>query len=183
MGWVRLRIRNSIEGAEIKIRYAELIRSSGKLDIRNLRRAENTDVFILRGDEEFVESRFTYHGFRYAEIEGYPGVPSLDDVEAVVIQADLEPSGSFACSDPIANDIHRITLWSLRGNLNNGVQTGCPQKDERMGWLGDAWLSSEAAILNFKMLRYYEKFILDIIDSQREDGAISDVVPPIGRDI
>jgi alpha-L-rhamnosidase len=178
VGWVRLRINSPLRGAMIRIRYSELIGPSGELDRRNLRGAEAEDIFILRGDEHFVEPRFTYHGFRYVEIQGYPGTLSIDDVEALVVYADLERVGSFVCNDHVANDIHRLSLWSFKGNLNNGVITDCPQRDERMGWLGDAWLSAEAIALNFDVLRYYEKFILDIMDSQRDDGSISDVAPP-----
>ncbi|MEZ0289484.1 MAG: family 78 glycoside hydrolase catalytic domain, partial [Sulfolobales archaeon] len=178
VGWVRVRVRG-FEGAEVRIRYAETIERDGSLNTKNLRGAEATDIFILRGGlEEVLEPRFTFHGFRYVEISGPIAPPSLDDVEALVVGADLEPTGSFVCSNKLINNIHRLVIWSLKGNLANGVQTDCPQRDERMGWLGDAWLSSDSAILNFNMIRYYEKIVEDIIDSQREDGSIPDVVPP-----
>ncbi|ACP36462.1 alpha-L-rhamnosidase [Sulfolobus islandicus L.S.2.15] len=178
-GWVRVKVKGGIEGSEIRVRYAELLNPDGTLNTLDLRGAESTDVFILRGEEvEILEPRFTFHGFRYVEITGYPGTPSMDDVEAEVIHADLEPIGSFVSSNNLLNSIHRITLWSLKGNLMNGVETDCPQRDERVGWLGDAWLSSDSAVLNFNMIRYYEKFIKDIIESQKGDGSISDVAPP-----
>jgi alpha-L-rhamnosidase len=180
-GWVRLRVRGS-PGAEVRIRYAEILNTDGTINTKNLRGAEATDVFILRGDGvETLEPRFTYHGFRYAEVStasGYIAPPSLDDVEALVVHADLESIGSIVTSNKLVNDIHRIVMWSLKGNLMNGVQTDCPQRDERMGWLGDAWLSSDSAMLNFNMVRYYEKIMQDIIDSQKEDGSIPDTVPP-----
>ncbi|MCS7112010.1 MAG: family 78 glycoside hydrolase catalytic domain [Ignisphaera sp.] len=177
-GWVRLRARGS-SGAVVNIRYSEVINSDGTLNTKNLGAAEATDAFILRGNGvEVLEPKFTYHGFRYAEVSGSIAPPSLDDIEAVVVHAELEPRGSFVCSNKLLNDIHRLVLWSLKGNLTNGVQTDCPQRAERMGWLGDAWLSSDAAVLNFNMVRYYEKIVSDIIDSQREDGSIPDVVPP-----
>ncbi len=177
-GWVRLCVRGS-SGSMVKIRYAEVINSDGTLNTKNLGAAEATDIFILRGDGvEVLEPKFTYHGFRYVEVSGSIAPLSLDDIEAVVVHADLEPIGSFVCSNKLVNDIHRLTIWSLKGNLTNGVQTDCPQRAERMGWLGDAWLSSESAILNFNMVKYYEKIVSDIIDSQREDGSIPDVVPP-----
>ncbi|ABW01021.1 alpha-L-rhamnosidase [Caldivirga maquilingensis] len=177
-GWVRLRVRGS-SGVEVKVRHSEVINSDGSLNVENIRGAEATDTYILSGrDVEVLEPRFTYHGFRYAEVTGYPGVPSIDDVEAVIVQTDFESTGSIATSSKIINDIHRITWWSLRANLLNGIQTDCPQRDERMGWLGDAWLSSDSAVFNFNMVKYYEKFIRDIIDSQRDDGSIPDTVPP-----
>ena len=177
-GWVRVRVRGC-SGVEVRIRYAENLNSDGTLNTKNLGGAEATDVFILRGDPiEVLEPKFTYHGFRYAEISGSIPPPSLDDVEAIVVHADLEPIGSFSCSNKLINDIHRIVIWSLKGNLTNGVQTDCPQRAERMGWLGDAWLSSDSAILNFNMIKYYEKIVNDIIDAQKDDGSIPDVVPP-----
>jgi alpha-L-rhamnosidase len=180
-GWVRLRVRGA-PGTEVRIRYAEVLNPDGTINTKNLRGAEATDVFILRGSGvEVLEPRFTYHGFRYAEVStasGYMAPPSLDDIEALVTHADLEPIGSIVTSNKLINDIHRLVVWSLKGNLTNGVQTDCPQRDERMGWLGDAWLSSDSAMLNFNMVRYYEKIVQDIIDSQKEDGSIPDTVPP-----
>ena len=176
-GWVRLKVRGQ-RGAKVRIRYAELINEDGTLNTANLRGAEATDEFILRGEGvEVLEPKFTYHGFRYAEVTGTPNIPSIEDIEAVIVHADLEPIGSIATSNKLVNDIHRIVLWSLKSNLMNGVQTDCPQRDERMGWLGDAWLSSEAAILNFNMAKYYEMFLQNIVDTQREDGAIADIAP------
>jgi alpha-L-rhamnosidase len=177
-GWIRLRARGS-SGTEVKIRYSEVLNPDGTINTKNLRGAEATDIFILRGSGvEVLEPRFTYHGFRYAEISGSIAPPSLDDVEAIVVHSDLESIGSIITSNKLVNDIHRLVIWSLKGNLTNGVQTDCPQRDERMGWLGDAWLSSDSAILNFNMVRYYEKIAYDIIDSQKDDGSIPDVVPP-----
>ncbi|MEM0488234.1 MAG: family 78 glycoside hydrolase catalytic domain [Candidatus Bathyarchaeia archaeon] len=177
-GWVRIRVRGS-SGQEVKIRYAETIKKDYTLNTMNLGAAEATDIFILRGDSlEILDPKFTYHGFRYVEVSGITYPPSLDDIEAVIVHAELEPSGSFMCSNELINDIHRLTIWSLKGNLTNGVQTDCPQRAERMGWLGDIWLSAEAAILNFNMIKYYEKIVYDIIDSQKDDGSIPDVVPP-----
>lgn len=178
-GWVRLRIRRVGGKKEIKVRYAEVIENDGSLNVQNIRGAESTDIFVLREvGTEFLEPKFTYHGFRYAEVSGLGYPPAIDDIEAIVVHANLEIIGSFSCSNKLINDIHRLVIWSLKGNLTNGVQTDCPQRDERMGWLGDAWISSEAAVLNFNMIKYYEKIINDIIDAQKEDGSIPDVVPP-----
>ncbi|MEM3912059.1 MAG: family 78 glycoside hydrolase catalytic domain [Saccharolobus sp.] len=175
-GWVRIRVKGGKSGDEIRVRHAELINNDYTLNTKNLVGAEATDVYILRGDDiEILEPKFTYHGFRYAEITGY--LPSLEDVEAIVISADLEPIGSFSCSNKLINDIHKITLASLRGNLNNGTQTDCPQRDERMGWLGDIFVSSDSAVYNFNMITYYEKIVDDIIQAQKENGEIPDVAP------
>jgi len=180
-GWVRLRVRGS-PGTEVRLRYAEMLNPDETINTKNLGRAEATDVFILRGSGvEVLEPKFTYHGFRYAEVSiasGCIAPLSLDDIEALVVHSDLEPIGSIVTSSKLINDIHRLVIWSLKGNLMNGIQTDCPQRAERMGWLGDAWLSSDSAMLNFNMVRYYEKIVQDIVDSQKEDGSIPDTVPP-----
>ncbi|MEM2298842.1 MAG: family 78 glycoside hydrolase catalytic domain, partial [Thermofilaceae archaeon] len=179
-GWARIRVRGP-RGARVQLRYAELIDERGNLDTRNLRGAKATDVYVLKGEGvEVYEPRFTYHGFRYVEVTGYPGVPSLDDVEAVVVHSDVEPAGGLATSCELVNDIHGIVLWSIKSNLM-GVPTDCPQRDERMGWGGDAQLTAEAAMLNFWMPGFYEKWLEDWLDAQLEDGSVPDVVPPYWR--
>ncbi|MEM0345606.1 MAG: family 78 glycoside hydrolase catalytic domain [Thermofilaceae archaeon] len=179
-GWARIRVRGP-RGVRVQLRYAELIDERGNLDTRNLRGAKATDVYVLKGEGvEVYEPRFTYHGFRYVEVTGYPGVPSLDDVEAVVVHSDVEPAGGLATSCELVNDIHRIVLWSIKSNLM-GVPTDCPQRDERMGWGGDAQLTAEAAMLNFWMPGFYEKWLEDWLDAQLEDGSVPDVVPPYWR--
>ncbi|RLF14392.1 MAG: alpha-L-rhamnosidase, partial [Thermoprotei archaeon] len=176
-GWVRLRVSGP-KGTTVKMRYAELVDERGKLNTKNLRGAKATDTYVLKGrGVEVYEPRFTYHGFRYVEVTGYPGVPSLDDVEAVIVHSDVEPMGGFAASNELINDIHRIVWWSQVANLM-GVPTDCPQRDERMGWGGDAQLTAELAMLNFWMPSFYEKWMDDWADAQLEDGSVPDVVPP-----
>ena len=176
-GWVKIRVSGP-RGTRVQLRFAELIDEKGFLNTNNLGTAKATDVYILKGSGvEVYEPRFTYHGFRYVEVIGYPGVPSLDDVEAVVVHSDVEPVGGFISSNDLLNDIHRIVLWALKSNLM-GVPTDCPQRSERMGWGGDAQLTAEAAMLNFWMPSFYEKWLEDWADSQLEDGSVSDVVPP-----
>jgi alpha-L-rhamnosidase len=176
-GWVRIRVSGP-RGTRVQLRYAELVDEKGFINTNNLGTAKATDVYILKGTGvEVYEPRFTYHGFRYVEVTGYPGVPSLDDVEAVVVHSDVEPAGGFAASYDLLNDVHRIVLWALKSNLM-GVPTDCPQRSERMGWGGDAQLTAEAAMLNFWMPGFYEKWLEDWADSQLEDGSVPDVVPP-----
>lgn len=176
-GWVRLRVSGPA-GSEVKLRYSELLCEDGMLNTLPNRGAEATDVYILKGIgvEEF-EPRFTYHGFRYVEVTGFPGVPALESLEARVVHSDVESSGGFICSNQLLNRIHKNVRWGQLSNLMS-IPTDCPQRDERMGWLGDAQLSAELAILNFWMPCFYEKFIADVRDSQAEDGSLPDVVPP-----
>lgn len=175
-GWVRLRVRGP-RGAEVRLRHAELLDPAGFLNTQPNENAEARDIFVLGGDgDEVYEPRFTYHGFRYVEVTGYPGEPSLDAVEGRFVHSDVERTGSFASSEPLVNAIHRCILWGQLSNLM-GIPTDCPQRDERHGWLGDAHLSAEAAIFNFDMAAFYLKFLEDIRASQKDDGSLPDFVP------
>jgi alpha-L-rhamnosidase len=181
-GWVRLKVRGP-RGTEVKLRFSELADSQGNLDTRNLRKAKATDVYILKGEgEEVYEPRFTYHGFRFVEVTGYPGVPTLDSVVGVVVHSDVEPTGYLVTSNPLLNQIHQNVWWGQLSNLMS-VPTDCPQRDERMGWTGDAQLSAEEAVLNFWMPAFYEKWLNDILDAQTDEGVVPAVVPPYWRRI
>jgi len=176
-GWVRFRVSGP-RGTIVKVRYGEILNRDGTVNTKNLRAARSIDEYTLKGGgTEVYEPRFTYHGFRYAEIEGYPGIPSPEDIEAVFVHTDVEKSGDFICSNEIFNKIHQCVVYSQLANLM-GIPTDCPQRDERMGWLGDAQLTAEEAIFNFNMAAFYSKYLMDIKLSQREDGSLSDVVPP-----
>lgn len=176
-GWVRLTVSGP-RGTEIRLRYAELLNPDGTINVANLRGAKATDVYILKGEGvEVYEPRFTYHGFRYVEVTGFPGIPNIFNIQGVVVHTDVEPIGGFSCSNQLINDIHRNILWGQLSNLMS-IPTDCPQRDERMGWMGDAQLSAEEAIYNFNMAAFYTKWIRDIKVSQKEDGSVPDVVPP-----
>lgn len=176
-GWVRL-FAEGAPGTTVSIKFSELVYEDGTLNPEPNRSAECTDRFILQGGgPEMFEPHFTYHGFRYAEISGYPGVPTPDDVIGVFVHTDVAETGTFHCSSELVNQIHHIIWW---GQLSNymSMPTDCPQRDERMGWMGDAQLTVEEALYNFDMSLAYEKYLEDIRVCQRDDGSISDVVPP-----
>ena len=126
---------------------------------------------------EVYEPRFTYHGFRYVEVTGYPGTPSLNTIQGIVVHSAVNPVGGFQCSNPLINNIHKNVLWTQLSNLMS-IPTDCPQRNERMGWLGDAQLVVEESIFNFDMAAFYTKWLRDLRESQKIDGSISDVVPP-----
>lgn len=176
-GVVRLRVEGP-RGTEVVLRYAELVEEEdGDLHLGTNREAPASDTYILKGEgAEVFQPRFTYHGFRYVRITGYPGTPQRECVRAVAVHTDVEQTGSFACSNPLINKIHENTLWSQRSNLMS-VPTDCPQRGERMGWLGDAQLASEQAMCNFDMAAFYVKYLDDISLSQKADGSLSDVTP------
>jgi len=176
-GWVRLRVRGP-RGAEVRLRHAELVHEDGSINTGSAENARATDIYILKGDDdETYEPRFTYHGFRYAEISGYPGEPSFETLEGCFVHSDVPRAGSFSCSNALVNRIHQNVLWGQLSNLMS-VPTDCPQRDERQGWLGDAHLSAEEAVFNFDMSGFYAKFLEDIRLAQKEDGSLPDVVPP-----
>ncbi len=176
-GWVKIMVQG-LKGTEIKLRHAELINEDGTLNTAPNQNAESTDIYILKGEDlETFEPRFTYHGFRYVEVTGFPGVPTLENIEGTFVHTDVQKTGDFFCSNDLINRIHRNILWGQLSNLMS-IPTDCPQRDERHGWLGDAHLSAEEAIHNFGMAAFYTKFLEDIRHAQKEDGSLPDVVPP-----
>ena len=176
-GWVRLTVSGQ-RGAEVKLRFAELLHSDGMINVIPNRTAKVTDTYILKGEgAETYEPRFTYHGFRYVEVTGYPGAPNLNSIQGIVVHSAVEPVGEFQCSNQLINKIHENVLWTQVSNLMS-IPTDCPQRNERMGWLGDAQLVVEESIFNFNMAAFYTKWLRDIRESQKKDGSISDVAPP-----
>jgi len=176
-GWVRLKVSGP-RGTRVTMRYSELLYPDGTLNVEPNRSAKATDVYILKGEDiEYYEPHFTYHGFRYVELTGFPGTPSIDTLEARVVHSSVEPIGSIVSSNELINQIHKNIIWGQVSNLMS-VPTDCPQRDERMGWMGDAQLSAEEAIYNFWMPSFYEKWIDDMLLAQNEDGSVPDVVPP-----
>ncbi len=176
-GWARLKVVGPA-GSTVNLRYAELLNPDGTLNTLPNQNAEARDTFVLKGNgTEFYEPRFTSHGFRFVEVTGYPGVPSLDSLEGCFVHTDADPTGEFHCSNEVLNRIHTNVLWGQRSNLM-GIPTDCPQRDERQGWLGDAHLAAEEAMFNFDLPAFYAKFLEDILLAQREDGSLPDVVPP-----
>ena len=177
-GWARLRVR-SPRGAAVKLRFAELLYDDGTLNVENLRGARAEDIYILKGEgEEVWEPRFTYHGFRYLELTGFPGVPTADTIRGRVVRTAVPQVGSFACSKPILNRLQRNIVWGQSSNLHS-IPTDCCQRDERMGWMGDAQGTAEEAIYNFDMAAFYTNFLRDIRDVQDDKGTITDTVPHI----
>jgi alpha-L-rhamnosidase len=177
-GWARLRVSGPA-GAVVKMRFAEMLYDDGMLNQENLRAARAEDTYILKGEgEETYEPRFTYHGFRYVEVTGFPGVPNAETIRGRVVHSSVKQAGSFACSKPVLNSLQRIITWGQKTNLHS-IPTDCNQRDERMGWMGDAQGTAEEAMMNFDMAAFYTNFIRDIRDVQDDAGTITDTVPHI----
>ncbi len=175
-GWAELRVSGP-RGAAVTLRFSELVYDNGMINRENIRRAKARDIYILRGEgAEVYEPRFTYHGFRYVEVTGFPGTPSLDSLRGRVVHTAVGPLGSFVASKQLLNQIQKLIRWSQQTNLFS-IPTDCDQRDERMGWMGDAHVTAEEAMLNFDMAAFYTNFMRDIRDAQSPEGFVPDTVP------
>lgn len=177
-GVVQLRMHGLTPGTCVTLRFSEVITPDGELNTENLRTAQQCDVYLARGGEETYCPRFTYHGFRYAEISGLPDPLAAEDVCALVLRSDVASRGSFDSGEPLINDIQRICRWTESNNLHS-VPTDCPQRDERLGWTGDAQVFIRTACLNFDAERFFTKWLADLAADQREDGAVGHVIPNV----
>jgi alpha-L-rhamnosidase len=176
------RLRLSVSGGKgqtITVRHAEVL-EHGELCVRPLRDAAATDSYTLAGHPvETWEPRFTFHGFRYAEISGWPGELGVDDVRAVVIHSDLDRTGWFECSEPLVNQLHENVVWSMRGNFFD-VPTDCPQRDERLGWTGDIQVFSPTACFLYDSAGFLASWLADLTAEQTaRDGRVPNVVPDV----
>ena len=178
VGKLRLTVPGS-QGHTITLRHAEVL-EHGELSIRPLRFAKVTDRYTLKGDGiETWEPRFTFHGFRYAEIENWPGELKLDDIRAVVCHSDMERTGWFECSDPLLNRLHENVVWSVRGNFFD-VPTDCPQRDERLGWTGDLQVFSPTASFLYDVSGFLTSWLQDLgADQQDARGIVPVVIPNV----
>lgn len=176
----RLSIRVQGEaGQTVTLRHAEVL-ENGELGTRPLRHADATDRYILRGGGvERYEPFFTFHGFRYVEVEGWPGELKADDITAIVLHSDLVRTGWFACSDPMLNQLHQNVLWGMRGNFLD-VPTDCPQRDERMGWTGDIQVFTPTAAFLYDVSGFLQSWLRDLtVEQAKFNGSVPFVVPDI----
>ena len=181
-GIIRLQVQGPA-GTRLRLRYGEMLHPDGRLMTENLRRARATDYYTLRGDPEGEtwQPRFTYHGFQYVEITGLPARPGLDTVTGLVLHNDTPLTGEFACSDELMTRFWLNTQWTQRANFIE-VPTDCPQRDERLGWTGDAQIYARAASYNADVAAFFVKWLQDVEEAQRSFGAYPDYCPyPMGH--
>lgn len=173
----RLRIRvQGPAGRTVTLRHAEVL-EDGELALRPLREAAAEDRYTLRGGEpEEWEPRFTTHGFRYAQVDGWPGELDPACVQAVVCHTDLRRTGDFCCSDPLLTRLHDNVVWSMRGNFVD-VPTDCPQRDERLGWTGDLQVFAPTAAFLYDCTGALATWLADLADEQAEQGTVPFYVP------
>jgi alpha-L-rhamnosidase len=177
VGWLRFTVTGEA-GTEITIRHGEVL-EHGELGVRPLRSAQATDRFILSGGEDHFEPTKTFHGFRYAEISGWPAELTPDSLEAIVVYSDLRRTGHFECSDPMLNQLHRNVTWGLRGNFLD-VPTDCPQRDERLGWTGDIAVFAPSAAYLYDVGAFLRDWLRDLAaEQQARDGLVPVVVPDV----
>lgn len=177
VGWAKLKVKGA-KGTKVKMVFSELIKPDGSLFLDNMRSAQVTDQYTLKGDAngEEWEPKFVYHGFRYVEITGFPGTPNLNTIEGKVVYDAVETVGKFECSNPTMTQLHKNAYWGIRGNYRS-MPTDCPQRDERFGWLGDRSIEAKGEAFIFRNIALYSKWLQDINDAQLESGSIPDVAP------
>ncbi len=176
VGVARLRVRGAA-GTQIKMRFAEMLNPDGSAYTANLRAARATDTYICKGDGlETWEPRFTFHGFRYVEVTGFPGTPDLSAITGRFIGSDIAQTGTFTSSSALVNQLQSNIDWGQRGNFLS-VPTDCPQRDERLGWMGDAQVFVRTATYNRDVASFFEKWMQDVEDAQAPDGGFPDVAP------
>ncbi|MCE1197991.1 MAG: family 78 glycoside hydrolase catalytic domain, partial [Marinilabiliales bacterium] len=178
VGVVRLKV-NGNAGDKVVVKFAEVLDKAGNFYTDNLRAAKCTDTYTLKGGgEEIYQPLFTFHGFRFVKLEGLKGEPTLDQVTGVVIHSAMAPTGSFACSDSLINQLQHNIQWGQKGNFVD-VPTDCPQRDERLGWTGDAQVFSMTAAFNFDVSAFYTKWMKDFTCDQLENGRVPHVIPDV----
>ena len=175
-GITRLKVKGP-RGTKVRLRFAEMLNPDKTIYTTNLRGARATDTYILKGEgEEVWQPRFTFHGFRYVEVTGYPGQPTKDAITGVVLNSATPLVGSFQCSSPMVNQLYSNIVWTQRANFIS-IPTDCPQRDERLGWTGDAQVFIRAATYNAETAAFYTKWLVDLEDAQTKEGAFTDVAP------
>lgn len=178
VGWVKLKVKGQ-PGDVITLHHAEVLDKEGNFYTDNLRSAQQKVQYILSDDQEHVfEPHFSFQGFRYVRIEGLRGPLTEGHITGVVIYSDMEKTGSFECSNPLVNQLQSNIEWGQKGNFLD-VPTDCPQRDERMGWTGDAQAFASTACFNFNTAAFYTKWLQDLKADQLENGSVPHVIPHV----
>ncbi|SDD79579.1 alpha-L-rhamnosidase [Niabella drilacis] len=177
VGWVRIKVRGSA-GDSVTLKHAEVLTKAGNFYTENLRAAKAQNTYVLKGGtEETFYPHFTWQGFRYVKVEGYPGTLTPDNFEAIAFYSDMEPTGTFTTSNPLINQLQHNIQWGQKGNFLD-VPTDCPQRDERLGWTGDAQAFFRTAAFNMGVNNFFTKWLKDL-EADQIDGRVPFVIPNI----
>lgn len=178
VGWVRLKVQGPA-GTTVKLRHAEVLDKAGNFYTENLRAAQATVRYTLKGGEpEIFEPHFTFQGFRYVAVDGYPGEVTPESLTGIVIHSDIKPASEFSTSKQLVNQLQHNILWGQKGNFLD-VPTDCPQRDERLGWTGDAQVFSRTAAFNMDVAGFFTKWLKDVAADQYESGSVPHVIPDV----
>ena len=175
-GWVRFTVRGK-EGELAHIRCFETLDAAGNVYLDNLRGAKAEIRYICKDSEPVTyQEQFSFQGFRYAKLETWPGEPKAEDFVACVVHSEMEETGHFSCSNPLVNQLHHNIGWSLRDNFLD-IPTDCPQRDERMGWTGDAQIFCRTSCYLRNVYPFFSKWLKDVACDQTEEGGVPHMVP------
>lgn len=178
VGWLRLKVTGS-KGTVITLRHAEVMDKFGEFYTTNLRGAKCELKYTLAGTgEEIYEPRFTFMGFRFVEVSGFPGELTTENLTGIVIHSDMTVTGSYECSNPSINQLQHNIQWGQKSNFVD-VPTDCPQRDERLGWTGDAQAFCRTAAFNMDVSSFFTKWLKDVAADQRSGGEVPDVIPDV----
>ncbi|MEP7141775.1 MAG: family 78 glycoside hydrolase catalytic domain [Ferruginibacter sp.] len=178
VGFVQVKVKGNA-GDKIVVQHAEVLDKAGNFYTQNLRAAKEENTYILKGgSEESFEPHFTFQGFRYIKITGFPGEIKPGNFTAVALYSDMQPTGSFSCSNALLNQLQHNIQWGQKGNFLD-VPTDCPQRDERLGWTGDAQVFSRTASFNMQVDNFFAKWLKDVAADQLPDGSVPFVVPNV----
>ena len=178
VGHVRLKVRGPA-GARVTLRHFEVLDKARNVYTANLRAAKQQVTYVLKGGgEEVYEPHFTFQGFRYVAVDGWPGEPALESLTGIVVHSDMAVTGQFTTSSPLLNQLQHNIRWGQKGNFLD-VPTDCPQRDERLGWTGDAQVFSRTAAFNMDVAGFFTKWLADLAADQQPDGAVPWVIPDV----
>ena len=173
VGWETITVEGK-PGDTIVVDHAEVLDKEGNFYTDNLRAAKSRNVYVLKGNRETLSPHFTFHGFRYIRLKGVPVL----SVSATTLYSDMNPTGTFTCSNPLLNQLQHNIQWGQKGNFLD-VPTDCPQRDERLGWTGDAQAFSRTASYNMDVHNFFSKWLKDVALDQTENGMVPFVVPNV----
>lgn len=178
VGWVKVVLQGKL-GDKIKLSHVEMLDKKGVPYFENLRSAKAQATYTLSGNGvETLEPHFTFFGFRYVKVEGLSGTINPNDFTAIALYSDMKQTGTFECSNPLVNQLQSNIQWGQKGNFLD-VPTDCPQRDERLGWTGDAEVFSRTAAYNFNVNQFFAKWLIDVAADQNENGSVPFVIPNV----